>query len=405
METADPGGDLYSGDVLDHCAGVDGGTTGETGRAGTGAGITPSTTLDQHTVVRRNLPVTKRCNMRYFFFVLTLILGLTSAQAEIAGQNDPQFKAALELWLEGDDDLAALSALSELAKADNRAAQVFLGRVNEATHTHIHVTGPMERKARIALMRQPGGLSGKSWLKAASEDVPLAVAYMQSKIVREKPAAIEALLDFNETAAALIPLRGLLNTGDFETLIQLSEHPNLPDQVSYLRSIAVYNLESAKARAIYENPTTVLHELELITDKMTTDTARFLWEGYSKRQHFGENHAPMEFPANMVENPNFAPIHNFCATRCAEDIPNCMRALVIQQSFNHIPIWIALASPVETLLPTTKYYNSPRVADDLVRLMNSSPRPLWGMERYGQCAYQAVVAQLDRQRPKALPAQ
>jgi len=123
--------------------------------------------------------------MRILIATLALLFGLTTANAQIAGQNDPQFKAALELWLEG-EDLAALTALSELAKADNRAAQVFLGRVDFMRHTHSHITDSLGRKKRNALIRAQGGLSGTTWLKIASADSPLAAELLCCRVIKSE---------------------------------------------------------------------------------------------------------------------------------------------------------------------------------------------------------------------------
>jgi hypothetical protein len=54
---------------------------------------------------------------------------------------------------------------------------------------------------------------------------------------------------------------------------------------------------------------------------------------------------------------------------------------------NGPPIWIAMASPIEGLVSTKEYHDSPRILEDLVRFMHLSPmRDV----RAGQCANRAV---------------
>lgn len=332
--------------------------------------------------------------MRIFLATLALVFGLATANAQIAGQNDPQFKAALTQWLDG-EDLAALTALSELAKADNRAAQVFLGRVNEATHTHSHVTGPMERKARIALMRQIGGLSGKSWLKAASEDVPLAVAFLQSKVIKEKPAAIKALLDMGEVTAALMPLASLIQSGKLAEANILLAHAKLPKHVMYLQALANRDAAFIAKHGPVLGSGGWPRSLNLVPNNVEAENSLFLWEGFrwdSTEVGHTRRLMPDAFPESLLDSPYYAPLKALCRARCGNDVPNCMRGLSVHQSFYGTPLWITLASPVETLLSTSDYNTSTRLEDDLIRLMRSTSREPRLMKKYDQCAYQAVFA-------------
>lgn len=122
--------------------------------------------------------------------------------AVIPGQDCPAFQTALQDWLDG-KDMAALTQLAELARQDNRAAQIFLARVAEETHLHSHVTGTLPRAERVILLRQPGGLSGKSWLNAAQEDVPLAKALLLAKNIWKRQTSAPSLLSYGETTLAL----------------------------------------------------------------------------------------------------------------------------------------------------------------------------------------------------------
>lgn len=331
--------------------------------------------------------------MRIFLASLALLIGLTTANAQIAGQNDPQFKAALAQWLDG-KDLAALTMLSDLAMADNRAAQVFLGRVSEATHTHSHVTGQMERKARIALMRQVGGLSGKSWLKAASEDVPLAVALMQVKTTWKSSGAISALLDFGEVTATLQPLSQLLSNGNLVEAKELLAHPSLPDHAILLRaSIARTIYYGGKYASGFSGTTKFIKALNWKLSAEEANNILFMWEGFHRDDvEVGQpiRIIPDAFPKGMIDSPFYTPLKTLCSERCVNDIPDCMRAIMIHQN-RGTPIWITLASPVETLVSTREYYKTTRVVEDLLRLIRRPSQDAPGYYKaLDQCSYEIM---------------
>jgi hypothetical protein len=101
--------------------------------------------------------------------------GLTFG-AVVFGHNDPRFRAALDLWL-AEDDETALPEFAALAAGGNRAAQVLLAHIDATMPLQAPWLASLPRAERIALMRQPGGVSGRSWISAAATDTPLAAAW------------------------------------------------------------------------------------------------------------------------------------------------------------------------------------------------------------------------------------
>ena len=92
-------------------------------------------------------------------FVVSLALTLPATAQPIPGAETPAFGQARAAWLAG-DDLSALQALAGMAREGNTAEQMLLSQIATATWTHGHVTGDMERRDRIALLRQEGGCRG-----------------------------------------------------------------------------------------------------------------------------------------------------------------------------------------------------------------------------------------------------
>ncbi len=199
--------------------------TGQTLRAGDRISLgsfgppIPAADLDGLSVTYEGLPVAEarrasRCGsteMQHPGFVVLLLALLWAAglaRAEVAGSAAPGFVAAREAWL-ADDDAAALPALSALAGEGNRAAQVLLGLIDLMPQTHGPWLAARPRDARIALLRAPGGISGRSWLGEAAAEVPLARLWIERLeagtgfATAREFAALEAWLAADPLAAPL----------------------------------------------------------------------------------------------------------------------------------------------------------------------------------------------------------
>lgn len=141
--------------------------------------------------------------MKFIFatlFALILLTAPNGAIAQPAGSDSTAFQHALAAWLD-DDDQTALPALAKLAREDNRAAQVLLGRI--ATRPMGSWLAGLERKERKELLRAPGGLSGTSWLKVAAEAGDyLSWMFIQAEDPRVGAKMVRAFVDAGEDTAA-----------------------------------------------------------------------------------------------------------------------------------------------------------------------------------------------------------
>ncbi len=128
--------------------------------------------------------------------LMALALPLQAEVRPLAGQQDPAFEAALEVWL-SDDEAQALPELAGLAAADNRAAQVLMGLIDVTPQYQGRWLYALPRPERVALMRAPSvgssGVSGENWLREAAADEPLAAAWVQ---LWDGNAKAEVMLDF-----------------------------------------------------------------------------------------------------------------------------------------------------------------------------------------------------------------
>lgn len=110
----------------------------------------------------------------------------------VAGQDDPAFRAALALWLEGAED-RALPELAAAAQAGNPAAQVLLGLIDTTPALQGLWLAEQPRRERLALLRAPGGLSGTNWMRHAARTEPLAALWLR---LWSGDADVGVMLDF-----------------------------------------------------------------------------------------------------------------------------------------------------------------------------------------------------------------
>jgi hypothetical protein len=132
-------------------------------------------------------------------------LALALALAGPAGADT--LGEAVAAWVAA-DDAAAMPALAGLAAAGDTRAMLFLGAIEPRPLVTAFMLD-LGRADRNALLRQPGGLSGKSWLiaiPAGDPQRPLADALLAARAGDPLP-----LLAAGQTGAAVQPLLRMFN--------------------------------------------------------------------------------------------------------------------------------------------------------------------------------------------------
>jgi hypothetical protein len=287
----------------------------------------------------------------------------TLAAPAVPGANAPAFQEALQTWLDG-NDLAALDTFAALARQDNRAAQIFLARVAEDTDLHAHATSYLPRRERIALLRRPGGLSGRSWLSIAAPEVLLAKAFKDANLSASRPEGARALLSLGENAAAarlLTPM--ILNGQASEVLDILETADDPPPSVSALRIIA-----QNWARSPFSRYTGSARPPALLNSDITEYgfsvpellTSRLIWVGELLYEPKTRTDA-IGYAANVQ---SWAPLRTMCEGHCPPSVASC--TAVGASTLRRAPL-MPFASPVENLLPNARYWSSPRMASDVLR--------------------------------------
>ncbi|OUS33818.1 hypothetical protein A9Q94_18280 [Rhodobacterales bacterium 56_14_T64] len=309
---------------------------------------------------------------------------------EIPGHGSPAFQTALQDWLDG-NDMAALTQLGELARQDNRAAQIFLARVAEEAYLHNHVTGSLPRPERVALLRQPGGLSGKSWLKAAQVEVPLAVALVQSKNIREREGPAIALLTYGETTLGLRTTNVLTQNGfsDEASKILLSAE-DLPKETIVLAEGLQRMLPGGTPSMLLPGHHAVI--LSDITNGITAEN-RLSWVQFFPNDLFEDGRKAAIAVKHTINVPSLQPLAQFCRRHCTETADRCtaLGASVLTTSFH------PFSSPLESLLSNEAYWSSPRIEADVARRLSNLTQYGW-MRTFDACFVDKMTALQARVR-------
>ncbi|MEX3016922.1 hypothetical protein [Gymnodinialimonas hymeniacidonis] len=314
-------------------------------------------------------------------FALALSAGLVSAQT-IPGGTDPAFRSAVADWLTGEDDRAALQALSELAQADNAAAQILLARLERAPHLTAHVTEGMARAERIALLRMPGGLSGRSWMTAAAETVPLAQAFLDNAGQNTRVESLRFLFEAGEPAAAIRSLPGALSYGT-EDLVQIMQDLDaMPDEARVL-------IASHAANELYWQSGAAIQITNPVSERRPPELA-LIWRPVYPAEWAANPEARELALAHSINIESLTPLRTFCSAECGDQLNACMATGAAL--LNAFAATLPFASPSEALIPTTDYWQSPRIDTDVRRLLNSiaDPEEQSGFVAMNACFMQAA---------------
>lgn len=178
-------------------------------------------------------------------WLMTLVPAHAAHSLPIAGQDDPAFADALNLWLDG-HEAVALPRLATLANQDNHAAQILLGLIDTTPILQADWLAAQPRAARLALLRAPGGLSGRNWMRMAAKTEPLAQDWLR---LWSGDADIQVMLDLSHKgearaarlAAKTLALRERTGFG------AVAAHPDFP---SLVRGLALREAARKPGQAV-----------------------------------------------------------------------------------------------------------------------------------------------------------
>jgi hypothetical protein len=262
----------------------------------------------------------------------------------LSGQDDPRFQAALALWL-ADDEATALPELAALAAEGNRAAEVLVARIDVTPQLRGPWLVARSKAERTALMRAPGGLSGRSWMIAAAADEPLAQLWRQ----RDDPASgVDTAIGFaslGEDRAARDMLQALA-ARQYRGFAAVADDPDYPPELRHLIWREWAADPAGRARI----------DAEIAA----------LPPGDPQIQRFRSGPvSEADLDAWLAAAPLAAPLRSFCAASCPETAAACARALLVVVD-GHAGL-AATGTPSETLIPPETWNASPRGRAALLR--------------------------------------
>ncbi|MEP1611084.1 MAG: hypothetical protein ABJL72_04095 [Roseobacter sp.] len=295
------------------------------------------------------------------FLCLFIANPAAAERRKVEGQTAPQFSLAVEEWLEG-KDLLALESLAKLSREGNIAAQILLASIATRGNMHAHVTADLPRKERIALLRIPKGLSGKSWLTEAEGKEPLATALLQSTKVGEKAAAIVALIELGEIQTALIAARSVNSTNEAieltDALIGIEDQ--LPDEAASVL-IHLLNLAYSDEYGRYTGSARIPQRL---AQNGSLNVSELAWFSPGPRELLDSKERLAEVVKLSGQVESWTPMYEFCHKKCTSSAGECT---VVGMTL----LWsvgpFGLRSPVQSLLPNRLYWSSARIEGDLAR--------------------------------------
>ncbi|MDG2257179.1 MAG: hypothetical protein P8L68_01640 [Paracoccaceae bacterium] len=326
-----------------------------------------------------------------------------SETLDTPGIDAPEFLEAKAAWLDG-DDMVALTALAHLSRGGNTAAQLLLARIAEEPHMHRQVTGDMTRAEKIALLRQPGGLSGTSWLDAATEEAALARYLVIAKqgytsVTRddgsqyspEADLAVSGLTLFGETELAT-EVVFKLHDGFFldETLDLLVTYEEYLDpmvevlKVSLEQSADAFAIMSEGGSLSAETQTEYADQRDVIAPAHRLATAGFGLEDIKSDAGL------QDFIRQHAENVGaWTPLRHLCETSCPESYSDCLLAGATSMTAGRL---FPFASPLQLLVSTEEYWKSARMRGDAARRMAEIGLNFDAAKGFDQCFAETVTA-------------
>lgn len=297
--------------------------------------------------------------------------------SSISGLDVPEFTAAVESWLNG-DDLAALEALAALSRGGNPAAQILLDGIAAGGHLHTHVTSQLDHTERVALLRVPGGLFGKSWLTVAENTEPLATALLQINRIGEKAPAIAALIDFGETWEALLAAESMLSQGEATALIGVLQgmDAKLPPEADVILLSALIQSENEDSGRYVGSARIGSSILE--NDRF--EVSEMAWVPPTPRGIL-ENPERLNDVIRLSDQVvSWTPLNRFCDQHCPSSPGTCK---AVGASLLSAMGPFAMRSPRMSIITNERYWNSPRVEGDLAR-------NIIDLSRYEEDAFDSV---------------
>ncbi len=313
--------------------------------------------------------------LRRIALTCCLLIPQTALAQTIPGQTSPQFTQALTDWL-ADKDEASLPVFATLARDGNAAARLMLGVIDKDAS----MQGPwlilQDRADRIALLRAPGGLSGRSWLRQVRE-IRFAAILMDVLDSRTDLDQILDLVDLGEERAARFSLISL-EARQWVGFAEKADDPRFPIATRYL----------------------IWREWQKAGDRAAALNAALasLHPGDGQRLLLRAPVAVPDLESWLMLTDLGQPLRQLCQQNCGQTQPSCMRAGL--RALGGYRRLASIGTPTQLLISDAAFAASPRGLASVLRrslsyahLTESRLRPL---RRINACFTDLLAAEGQR---------
>ena len=301
-------------------------------------------------------------------FLVTLCLSLTLT----SGTRAEPLEEAIEAWLV-DNDEVALPALTALAEQGDVRAQLLLGKI--ATRPFSPYLEALPRKQRLALIRAPGGLSGRSWLKIAAENGDaLAAAFLGVSVRPFSSRDIATLLDKGEFDAATMTMRRVASYGEVEGLRDLIARRAFPPDAAYAIRVVAFRSGNATPLESWKPGDDPLRLIEVlaVNAAMGQHPSESPERDVSLRLFGGDYWDTKPEPAGQLlleaapHSRAAQRIVNYCHAACPGMLIRSCIGDAVGLISGYDFLW-RFGPPVQSLISEERYLESPRFHADFAR--------------------------------------
>ena len=280
----------------------------------------------------------KTDGMRIILALMVVLCLASVGRTETARVADAEFDAIRTVWLDG-NEADALPALARLAASGHAPAQLLLGQIDRFAALQGRWVAGLSRTDRIAVLRQPGGMSGQNWTTAhARLKDPRAAAWLA---LWNTDATTQIILDFahlNEPRAAQFAAL-TLSRRQQHGFAAVADHPDYPP-----------SLWAFAMRDGWVPPGKGLHPAD------------------PQWVILGQGHDLAGFSAWATSAPQADAVVALCEVLCPSEDPAICRPATLTGLGGYWGL-MPLGSPVEFIIPSDVFNRSPKGIEATLRQM------------------------------------
>lgn len=278
-----------------------------------------------------------RCVGTLLIAVFLALAGLSTAYGHhIDGVDDPDFRTALALWLDG-DDANSIPGFAALAHENNTASQILLAMIDKTAAWQGPMIALLPRAERIEQLRAPGAMSGRNWMTVASETNQIAQDWVALWQMQGGVDIAERFSTMGEARAARTALLMTANRQGTGFAPPVLTEPWYPESLQHL----------TRSRALSVEDVIGLHA------------------GHPIRKSAGLPVDDADLRDWLQQTPLSMYLGAACAKHCTDTQADCVLALY--QGLSSYYALLVMGSPSANIIPEEEFAQSARGIQSVAR--------------------------------------